>query len=180
MKIIFLTLCLLFLSACRAAVVYDADGAPVINGGTYYLTSVSKDLFGGLVLATVGSDNCPQTVVLHPLFFPGWPVIIESPFLIPLIDSSFNISIRFESSSSEQKFWNVVPEVPFPIVKVSETHAFPFKIESAEGGFKIVYNNSAIGINLEDNSRPLVVNSTDPFVFMLTRVNQISAKMSMV
>ncbi|KAI4297216.1 hypothetical protein L6164_037111 [Bauhinia variegata] len=180
MKIIFLTFCLLFLSACRAAVVYDADGAPVINGGTYYLTPASTDLFGGLILATVGSDSFPQTVVLNPMLLPGWPVIIQSSLPVALIDSFIPLSIRFESYSSEQKFWNVVPEVPYPIVKVSETLAFPFKIESAEGGFKIVYNNSAIGINLQDNSRPLVVNSTDPFIFMLTRVNGVSGKMSIV
>ncbi|KAK4269876.1 hypothetical protein QN277_022974 [Acacia crassicarpa] len=72
-----------FIASSAKAFVIDANGEPVINGGTYYIHPFINLLGGGLTLAKTGNETCPLTVEPNP-FRPsrpgnGLPWRISSP-----------------------------------------------------------------------------------------------------
>ncbi|KAI4297231.1 hypothetical protein L6164_037126 [Bauhinia variegata] len=181
MKITFLALCL-FLCAYKAtsSLIVDTDNYPVSNGGgAYYLVPVSNKLSGGgLALATVGNEAEPKAVVFDPDNSPGLPVRFESPLRIAFITSSLFLNIRFVSSSSDLEVWDVSQEFPIGwAVRVSDTISLtgPFKVESARGGYKIVYypdqgeTGGDIGLVHRDGKYRLAVKDGEPFIFQIKK-----------
>ncbi|KAI4297215.1 hypothetical protein L6164_037110 [Bauhinia variegata] len=189
MKITFLALCLfLFAYKATSSVIVDTDNEPV-SGGAYYLVPVSNELSGGLGLATVGNEAEPKAVVFEPDNSPGLLVRFESPLRTPFISSSFFLNIRFVSSSSDLGVWDVSQEFPIGwTVRVSETKILfgPFRVESAQGGYKIVYypdqgeTGGDIGLVHRDGKYRLAVKDGEPFIFQIKKATSSTGIKSIV
>ncbi|KAI4297222.1 hypothetical protein L6164_037117 [Bauhinia variegata] len=178
LKTTFLALCLfLFAYKATSSVIVDTNNNPVRNGGdAYYLIPVSNELSGGLALATVGNEAEPKAVVFDTDKSPGLPVRFESSYKTAFITSSFFLNIRFVSSSSDLGVWDVSQEFPIGwAVRVSDTITGPFRVESARGGYKIVYypdqgeTGGDIGLVHRDGKYRLAVKDGQPFIFQIKK-----------
>nr|CAA56343.1 Kunitz trypsin inhibitor [Glycine max] len=83
--------------SATADIVFDTEGNPIRNGGTYYVLPVIRGKGGGIEFAKTETETCPLTVVQSPFegLQRGLPLIISSPFKILDITEGLILSLKF-------------------------------------------------------------------------------------
>ncbi|KAI4353795.1 hypothetical protein L6164_002722 [Bauhinia variegata] len=127
------------LPSTSADFVYDTDGEPLRNGGSYHI-KVSELWGDRLRLGRSGNETCPQTVVLARSEIS--PVKLSTPYKILYIFEGMLISISFTRVPKcvpEISEWDVVDEGSVKQVNV-QRFVGPFKIVKSEShDYKLVY-----------------------------------------
>ncbi|RDY09284.1 Kunitz-type trypsin inhibitor KTI1, partial [Mucuna pruriens] len=176
-----------YLPSTTAEGVFDTNGEPVINGGTYYVLPVIRGRGGGIERALTGNETCPLTVLQSPNeLSKGLPIRFSSPFFFPYIAQGFPLIISFTFvpfCSPIPSSWTIVDGLPEGLaVKLTgyeNTVSGVFTIAKSSlelNSYKLLFHASysgsskAIGIHIDgDGNRLLVVNDNNPFLFQLQK-----------
>ncbi|KAG5027490.1 hypothetical protein JHK82_023340 [Glycine max] len=98
--------------SATADIVFDTEGNPIRNGGTYYVLPVIRGKGGGIEFAKTETETCPLTVVQSPFeVSKGLPLIISSPFKILDITEGLILSLSFTyvpPCASTPSRWTVI------------------------------------------------------------------------
>ncbi|KAG5002220.1 trypsin inhibitor DE-3-like [Glycine soja] len=174
----------LYPPSTMAQPVFDLDGHPVINGGSYY---IMEYMGSGVELAKTGNETCPLSVVQSSSFgSTGLPVKISSmlrtPFVtIGRVDLSFT---GVPDCATTPSGWTVVEGLPEgSVVKITgyeNTENGHFLIEKAS--FRNIYKLSfcivgklgcgTIGLIKDDKQNDLLGVTWDyAFEFVLVKTD---------
>ncbi|KAK4269874.1 hypothetical protein QN277_022972 [Acacia crassicarpa] len=108
-----------FIASSAKAFVIDAEGEPVVNGGTYYILPFINVLGGGLTLAKTGNETCPLSVKPYPSLpihlEHGLPWKIASPLRIRYLPTNvwvdfFTVDETIPSCVPFPSSWTIVEE----------------------------------------------------------------------
>ncbi|XP_027337637.1 trypsin inhibitor DE-3-like [Abrus precatorius] len=119
-----------------AGFVFDTDGEPLKNGGTYHIFPAIWAIGGGIGTAETGDETCPLSVVVEGSeLSPGQQIRISSPLKIAFIKTNMPVEFEFTAGpvcAPIPSKWTVVKGLPEgSAVKIAES------ADSLTGWFRI-------------------------------------------
>ena len=173
-----------------AALVFDTDGKPVLNGGTYYILPVIRGMGGGIDLAATGNETCPLTVVQSSSELSlGLPIRISSPKKNVFVYQGLIFDLAFTSvpsCSPTPSKWTIVNGLSEePSVKLTgyeNTVNGGFKITKQASDYKLKFcpdssdKCAVVSVYIDDDGiRRLVLAKKNPLIIQFKKVDASAA-----